>query len=217
MHNFYESGDTMSKMFEAEEMMMLLHAMEGENFSLENLGKAGHNKFPKYHLMAKEMLPDRTSWEKLGFSFMDMMGDTVLCKALMPKGWRIEATNHSMWSNIYDDKDNLRGEMFYKDSSRDREAHMSLIRRYAIHKEYIDEDRTTCEIYFGNPIEKIFVAGTVSIPSNSTREERWAKYNEEDKLMNIVKVFADENYPGWENVLAYWDDELEDTVGTIKK
>ena len=55
-------------------------------------------------MMAKQMDPSREEWEKLGFTFTDIPGDEVLCKATLPEGWRMEETDHSMWTNIIDQK-----------------------------------------------------------------------------------------------------------------
>ena len=155
--------------------------------------------------MAKDMRPSREDWEKLGFFFAEIPSDDVLCRAILPEGWKISKTEHPLWSEIFDENGRKRGSMFYKDAFCDRNAYMNLIPRYKVDYDFVDDVNT--EVYFGNDQEKLFVAGQVSIPKDAPLEERMAKYTERDRLMYIARKYADENYPDWEDIHAYWNDE----------
>ena len=206
----------MSNRDELDAFMMLLRAMSGESNVIEHMESEGQQRAVNNTMVAKEMLPSRKDWEQLGFTFSDIPGDDVLCKATLPEGWRIKATDHSMWNDIIDQNGRKRGSMFYKSSFYDRSAHMNLNCRYGVRLDYIGEDYATTEIYFGNDSEKLFVAGQVCTPKNATREERLARYAEEDRLKAIAKKFGDENYPNWQSVHAYWNDEKELSHGTTR-
>ena len=106
--------------------------------------------------------------------------------------------------------------MFYKASFYDRDAHMYLMCRYKVCTRYLDEDYNDREIYFGNDEEVLFVAGQVILPKNASRQEILAGYEKEEQLIEVAKQFANENYPDWENVLAYWDNGKEYTRGLKK-
>ena len=199
----------MSNRDELDALMMLARAMSGEANVLEHMEAEGQQKAVKYTMVAKRMRPNREVWEKLGFTFSDIPGDDVLCKAELPEGWYLEATSHSMWSNIIDEQERTRGSMFYKAAFYDRDANMSLSSRYDVCSDYIDDNYTKIEVYFGNENEKLFVAGQVCTPRDASRELRIANYREEERLRELAKKFAEENYPDWQDVTAYWDEEKE--------
>ena len=117
----------------------------------------------------------------------------------------MQATDHSMWSNILDQNGMVRGKMFYKAAFYDRSAHMYLSTRYQICTDYIGKDYSTTEIYFGNPQEKLYVAGQVHRANNATREQRIEAYAIEESLKQEAREWAKKNYPDYENVNAYWD------------
>lgn len=190
---------------EIDGMLALLRAMNGEKNVNEHMEAEGQQSAVKNIMMAKKMEPSIEYWEKLGFKFEDIPGDDVLYSATLPEGWSLKATDHSMWNEIFDEKGLKRGSMFYKASFYDRKAHMYLSPRYSIHTDYIGNGGSTREIYFGNEQEKLFVAGTVHISENASEEEILAKYDEQDKLEKLARQYAEENYPDYNNVNAYWE------------
>jgi len=68
--------------------------------------------------MSKEEL------ESIGFAFGDPV-DELFQECTLPEGWKIEPTDHSMWSNILDEEGTERGSMFYKAAFYDRNAFVS--------------------------------------------------------------------------------------------
>ena len=202
---------------ELDGLMMLIRTMDRETNVIEHMEEEGQQQAVSNTMMAREMNPSKEEWEQIGFVFTDIPGDDVLCMAILPEGWSIKATDHSMWNEIIDANGMKRGSMFYKASFYDRSAHMYLERRYGVCSSYVGDDYLTTEIYFGNAKEKLFVAGQVHISKDATRKERLAKYKKEDKLRAIAKKFGDKNYPDWENVHAYWDNEKTLTYKPSKK
>lgn len=51
-------------------------------------------------------------------------GDPLFCMATLPKGWKKQATDHSMWSDLVDDKGKKVAAIFYKAAFYDRSAFM---------------------------------------------------------------------------------------------
>ena len=56
----------------------------------------------------------------------------LFIKVELPEGWSIKPTDHSMWSNLVDDKGRERASIFYKAAFYDRDAHLSFNRRFRI-------------------------------------------------------------------------------------
>ncbi len=71
--------------------------------------------------------PDmRAKWESVGFVFGDPITEGrhqqfVACT--FPKGWRLVPTDHSMWSDVIDDKGAKRAQVFFKAAFYDYSAH----------------------------------------------------------------------------------------------
>lgn len=190
-----------------EALKMLIRAMSGENDVIEHMEKESQEKVVKNIMMAREMSPNKEEWEQLGFIFTDIPGDNVLCNVVLPEGWSLKATDHSMWNDIIDENGMVRGSMFYKSSFYDREAHMTLNRRYGVCSCCVNGDYSTREIFFGNENEKLFVAGQTHISKDMSREDRLMIYERQKQLEKMAQEFGDENYPGWESVHAYWEKE----------
>ena len=191
-----------------EALEMMVRTLSGEPNVLEHMEKEGQQRAVNNTMVAKKMFPSRKKWEELGFTFTDIPGDNVLCKATLPEGWEMVAIDHSMWNNIIDEQGRVRGSMFYKAAFYDREARMNLNQRYRIIIDYLD-DHVTTEVYFGNPEEKIFVAGQIHKADFSSQESIDTYYNELNRLQYLAECFANLNYPDWRDEKAYWDDEKD--------
>lgn len=59
--------------------------------------------------------------ESIGFVFGNKIDD-LFQEITLPNGWKIQPTDHSMWSNIIDENGVERGSIFYKAAFYDREA-----------------------------------------------------------------------------------------------
>jgi hypothetical protein len=63
--------------------------------------------------------------QKEGVKFGKPLPDnSIFCNAELPKGWKKRATDHSMWSELVDDKGVVRAQIFYKAAFYDRSAFM---------------------------------------------------------------------------------------------
>lgn len=80
------------------------------------------------NFLASESIPiqcPKEELEKLGFVFGEPVDDLFI-KCKLPDGWKIEATDHSMWSTILDNKGKERASIFYKAAFYDRSAFLRL-------------------------------------------------------------------------------------------
>jgi len=192
---------------ELDAFMMFLRAMSGESNVIEKTEQEGNERAARNTQVAREMNPSQEVWEKLGFKFTEIPGDDVLYSADLPEGWTMRTTS-LYGSEIVDQNGNVRASMFYKASFYDRTAYMSLTARYGVRTDYRTvEEGEISEIYFGNENEKLFVAGVVIKNNDMTDEERKAKREEERELSIKAETYANEYYPDYQDVTAYWDDE----------
>lgn len=92
----------------------------------------GQERTGQAQLVASELLPsdhgDDAPWLELGFTFGDPAdGDPLFVHAILPEGWKKQATNHSMGSVIVDTLGRERVSIFYKAAFYDRKASMHII------------------------------------------------------------------------------------------
>ena len=69
---------------------------------------------------------EREKWEALGFVFGEQLtgNDSIFVACTFPPGWKLKPTEHSMWSDLVDDKGVERAMMFFKAAFYDYNAHI---------------------------------------------------------------------------------------------
>jgi len=67
----------------------------------------------------------RSDFEVMGIVFGDD-SDDLFVNVTLPPSWHIRATDHSMWSELVDDKGEVRADIFYKAAFYDRNAHITV-------------------------------------------------------------------------------------------
>lgn len=184
---------------------MLLRMMSGEENVLQNIEAEGQGELIRSTKFPKDMHPERSVWEELGFKFKNIPDDDLLYEGILPNGWNIQGIGHPMWTEIIDKDNNIRGTMFYKASPYDRKAFMSLNQKYKIEQETsYNPNSVVYSYYFGNEEEKLYTSDTVEVFDDDF-EEKANEYNIMlESIKQEVKSFADENYPGWDSVKNYW-------------
>jgi len=70
----------------------------------------------------------RSELEVMGVVFGEDFDDLFI-NVTLPPSWKIEATDHSMWSDLVDDKGEVRANIFYKAAFYDRSAFISTVRQ----------------------------------------------------------------------------------------
>jgi hypothetical protein len=159
------------------------------------------NRLP--HMKEREM----DAALKMGFIIGDRI-DEVFVAATPPEGWTLRATEHSMHSDVIDDKGRERGGLFYKAAFYDRKARVTWNRRYEIHTDYRDGveiytamDRKTNEAIM-DPVE-------VTEPK-TPQDRNWDAYDaknaENAKVYAALVAKLDERFPDNKDASAYWND-----------
>lgn len=65
--------------------------------------------------------------EKMGIVLgEEIESDPLFRKVELPKGWTVRATEHQMWSDVFDEQGVVRLRVFYKAAFYDRRAHVML-------------------------------------------------------------------------------------------
>jgi hypothetical protein len=195
---------------------MLLQAMIGVSPSdiIEQSEKHGQQE-----LIRSEVLPrkinygSREQFEAMGIIYGEN-ADDLFVYVTLPEGWSKQETDHSMWSNLVDDRGRERASIFYKAAFYDMDAFISITRRFSLTVRPVKgwEDRhgewgcfiTDCK-------QEICQVGTLEPEpeyhgTSGSERQVWLNWTEgKDALAQFGKDYLNENMPDWENPLAYWD------------
>lgn len=120
--------------------------------------------------------------------------DDLFVRVQLPAGWRVEPTEHSMWSKLLDERGRERASMFYKAAFHDRAAHISLSRYVRVTRRYYDAERET---------DAAVVTADGAVPFETPRVPQ-DHFGEIDQIEAAAQAWIGFNYPDHENPLAYW-------------
>ena len=121
--------------------------------------------------------------------------------AQLPEGWSKQATDHSMHSDLVDEKSRRRAGIFYKAAFYDRRADMHFCPFYKID---CDWERYAVRVTNANG-ETLKDFGEVSAQQDEAKEGGLDKYREFENLREAAVKWLDENYPDHADPFAYWD------------
>jgi len=141
--------------------------------------------------------------ESLGFEFGEV--DDIFINVNLPEGWKIEATEHSMWSELIDPQGRNRAGIFYKAAFYDRSAKFTLDRRFSYGRFYeSDENYVAGEItsYVKDGDDIVFTTQ----PKTYDKKHSDMFFAQQDEASAEAISWLVENYPDWENPMAYWND-----------
>ena len=152
----------------------------------------------------------REQLEAIGIEFGEPVDDLFVAVRL-PDGWKKIPSDHSMWSNLVDDQGRTRAHIFYKAAFYDRNAHISIVRRFTYsvvptcgydNPNYRAE-RWHCIVLDAS--QTIWTSDSIEPqPDFEDRDATSLWYSKQDTLKKLGKAWLDEKYPDWQNPLAYW-------------
>jgi hypothetical protein len=148
-------------------------------------------KLPKdlgYSKLTREQITAAT-----GIKFGDD-ADDIFVNVTLPPGWKLRATDHSMWSDLLDANGCKRAAIFYKAAFYDRNASITFERRYRPDCDYA-KPRSTFFVTDAKTGERLFTAGDCA----------YEDYKGKDPLRDALTKWLDEHYPEHANPLAYWE------------
>ena len=181
---------------------------------IENQGAQGQRDF-----VASTTLPikinhgTKKDFEAMGIVFGRDIDD-LFCEAQLPEGWEKRPTDHSMWSDLVDDKGRKRAAIFYKAAFYDRRASLSIVGRFSHEVKpvlgYDNPDYRTGEWHVvvldcGEPVWEADQR-VAPEPNASKDKEGWLAWlDSKDALYKLSEAWLDEHYPEWREPTSYWD------------
>lgn len=179
--------------------------------SITESEKRGQNIFVQSEVLPKKCnYCTREQLEKMGIVFGEDADDLFIYVTL-PEDWKKVATDHPMWSNLVDHKGRKRAAIFYKAAFYDRDAHISLVRRFDYGtcpmNGWTDPDRDNHKwhvVIFDNDvvIREIGDLGIRNYKDTRAIEMYWSL---EKEFQKQAEKWLNHNYPNWKDPLAYWD------------
>lgn len=134
--------------------------------------------------------------EAIGFKVgLDQHNDDLFAPCILPSGWKKVATDHSMNSDLVDDKGRKRASIFYKAAFYDRQADIHFHRRHFVTTGAGEAPKkhSRVTVMDGQTILRDF--GIYS----------WGDYHKEEAMMKEAKAWLDATYPDHASATAYWD------------
>ncbi|MCR8897263.1 hypothetical protein NWF34_09915 [Gordonia sp. GONU] len=120
----------------------LIHLMgslsEGTSGYIEGMEATGQRQLVASEMLPIKALPHYRSASDMagidGWEALESVGiqrgedyDDLFCHAELPAGWSKRASDHAMWSHIFDERGVKRANVFYKAAFYDRRAHIALV------------------------------------------------------------------------------------------
>lgn len=188
---------------QAEEMYLEARITGDIGAAIERQEKIGQRQLAgASKLPIKLNVGTREQFEAMGVVYHQPIDDLFVAVTL-PDGWQVKPTSHSMWSHLLDDKGRERASIFYKAAFYDRDAFISIHRRYRTSK--IPDCGWDSEQYHSGWQMWVAAAfdGDAEIWRSEVREgDSWVVGDELEKMGD---AWINEHYPNWRDPLAYWD------------
>lgn len=193
--------------------MVALASGNADNFAatmthggIEAQEAAGQVMFVNSETLPKSMLGrcTRETLEAMGIVF-HKEADDLFVHVTLPTGWKKRATNHSMHSDLLDNKGRVRAGIFYKAAFYDRRAHISLKTRYRVNGYFsCDKDGNRSD---PETISSHYATVVMDGETEIHRAGIWAHkdYDESTRLEKTAIEWLSNKYSEHNNPLAYWD------------
>lgn len=145
----------------------------------------------------------KKTFEALGFKFGKVV-EGIFVEATFPAGWEKRPTDHSMWSDLVDNKGRKRGAIFYKAAFYDRSAHVHLSPRFGVGQDY---DSPTVTVSIRDACGKIAweISGLAKPDYSKDRENASANYDKIEAARAELWKRLKAEYPDCDSPSAYWD------------
>jgi len=126
-------GNPRNENSQVDAMLMLATAMSRGSADglIEEQEARGQKQLAGSSVLPTKILRgEKSTLEMAGVVFgSPVEGDAIFTNVTLPDGWKIEPTDHSMWSDLLDNESRKRASLFYKAAFYDRSAHMSIEER----------------------------------------------------------------------------------------
>ena len=204
--------------------MAMMNAMTGRSPSDAILDQEASGQ---RSLVNSEQLPvdgspgDRCSeeyeeaWLGTGIEFGPSVEGELFRNALLPDDWKLKATDHSMHSELLDDKGRVRASIFYKAAFYDRSARVSIQRRFYVEEVFGDgsfEDAKDVTYQVTDAQAQVFRSAPRHVPGfpghdDMKKFEEWKSSQnaaETEGKEECIQWLVGKGYPEWEHPARYW-------------
>lgn len=165
---------------------------------------AGQSEF-----CATDVLPKvcpRKELEAFGVKF-GTDHDDLFVNVTLPAGWKKNATDHSMHSDLLDEKGRKRASIFYKAAFYDRKADMYLTPRYRVNR-YQESDADGNRLEYEpsrRPTHFIICVMDCETVLHTIGHRLQDDYKVGNEHAKAGEAWVAERFPDWKNATAYWD------------
>ncbi len=142
----------------------------------------------------------KQQYERMGITVIEEYDDLFWSVAL-PEGWKIEATDHLRWNNLFDNKGRKRANFYYRDTFYDRDAFIILDTRYHVTVDHVADVSSGNEVWKNSDYQGTVKDGEEVIFST----ECVPATGSYDGLQKKLDKYMEENYPDYKDIHAYWD------------
>lgn len=151
----------------------------------------------------------KQQYERMGITIVDEHDD-LFWNVILPEGWKIKATDHLMWNNLFDNKGRKRANFFYKAAFYDRDAFINFDTRYHITVGHVADINSDYQIWKNSDYQGIVEDGEEIIFSTECIPVT-GSYDGDDKVKDTLQKklykYMEENYPNYRDINAYWDND----------
>jgi len=189
--------------------VVLAAMLGGTSNTIEAMEAAGQQELAEADVLPAEMDDEaRAALVAAGVVFgAPVKDDPLFVEATLPKGWRKRATDHSMHSDLLDERGRKRGFIFYKAAFYDRKASLGVLPRFVVDCDYTAPDAV---VRF-HVLDAGAVIYTVSRPVQSTHPVKSPKWYEEREPTRVAArkeacAWLAERRPDYTNRAAYWNE-----------
>lgn len=137
-------------------------------------------------------------YQEIGIKIFSVSeSDNLFVDVILPEGWKKIVTDHSMWSDLVDNKWRKRASIFYKAAFYDRDAFINIFPRYKVSNLFVSDNYEDGNYY--------------AVIDNSNNEILFKtamvyKDCSNDKILaSSAKQWLQDHFPLWKNLSDYWD------------
>lgn len=139
-------------------------------------------------------------YHKMGIkTFTSSKGDDLFIGVKLPDGWKKQATEHSMWNNLLDDKGRVRATFFYKAAFYDRDAFVNFQTRYQRQCKHYDNTYTYCVV---DTASRNTLFESERLDSKNINDDY---FKNQELCTKQCEDYLNENFAYHEDINAYWD------------
>jgi hypothetical protein len=134
--------------------------------------------------------------------------DDLFWNVILPEGWEVKSTDHTMWNELVDNKGRKRANFFYKAAFYDRDAFINFNTRFHIEVDHIADPESDYKVWKDSDYQGTVKDGDVVICSTACVQPTGDYFKDDEikkPLYEQLEAFMKEHYPNYSDINAYWE------------